>query len=115
MTRDDATECIVLLCAALHVRVPHLDWTGRSRNGRYYTRRLTVQVGPNCWRGVEAALLHEIAHHVANCRYGDHGHGPTYYRALCEVISLWYTNPGDYPWCSEYKSLAHAAGVKKTA
>lgn len=72
MTKDDADIALRLLCSELGVPRPVLSWTLRAKRGRYYRggaidplRRGRVAVGPRCWRGAEAALIHEIAHHVA--------------------------------------------------
>jgi len=111
MTKEQAAQAIKLLCERFDVPVPILDWTGHSRNGRAWKDR--IQVGPNCWRGVEPALVHEVTHVVCLAQGNNHGHGPKFWTVLESIAKVWYGDATLYPWRTEYKAGKSYAGRKQ--
>ena len=111
MNKEQAARAIKLLCERFGAPVPRLDWSGRSRNGRAWKDR--IQIGPRCWRGVEAALVHEVAHIVGYAKGKNHGHGPKFWTALESIAKVWYGDAALYPWRTEYKAGKGYAGRKQ--
>jgi len=121
MSRTEAAEMILLLSSALGVSAPGMRWSDRARRGRYGLVSMLIVVGPRCWRGAEASILHEFAHHVVNVRNPyrwERGgrinhHGPDFIEALRLVVSEWY-GMASYPWGTEYASIRRSvAGAGK--
>ena len=121
LTSKDVEDAARLLCAEFGVRrLPKIHWSMRSRNGRYRDGGAlpTITVGPHAWRGVEACMLHEIAHHVdregnredGNLRPRRRWHDERFYLVLRHVVTAWYGDIESYPWETEYRSIARAAG-----
>jgi len=70
---------------------------------------MTVHVGMRAWRGVEASLIHEVAHLVAYPRERNRHHDAAFMLALTEVAEAWYGDASRYPWQSEYASVRRHA------
>lgn len=116
MTWADAAEMLEMLSLEfgprLRVRKIALRWSDRPRAGRAHRNPPYIAIGPNCWRGVEAAMVHEFAHHLAWVRGGEHRHdSAAFIAALEDVVTAWYGSLEAYPWTTEYKTIArYAAG-----
>lgn len=114
MTRDQAREVVALIAECFGVQPPTLRWSLRARNGLFLVQRRQIVVGPRCWRGVEATLLHEMAHHVLHherrgLRRGGGRqcdiHGPAFSDTLHRIAEHWYGTAIRYPWDTEYASV----------
>ena len=111
----DNGECVALatrICGELNVSAPAISWT-RTRNGYYHYAKRQISVGEKCWRGTEAALLHELAHHVdrarRNFKFDSPPHGPKFIKALEDVVVAANGNVRSYPWGTEYKNIIRIA------
>lgn len=120
MTCADAQEAIKLLSAEFRIIPPYLSWSNRAKRGWAFTwgkHGNRIAVGPRCWRGPEATLLHEFAHILAWRRTGSHikspGHNEFFWRMLEKVVLAWYGNFDAYPWDTEYLRGQQFAGKAK--
>lgn len=84
------------------------------KRGFYRCWRQEVEVGQYSWRGTKATLAHEIAHHIAFRKSHavrsrkENPHGKTFKYYLLRVVMVMYENCSDYPWDTEYPSVAKA-------
>lgn len=103
MTKEQAERAVKLLCERFGEPAPRVDWSRRIRRGRawskLWTTRPRIQIGPRCWRGIEPAIVHEVAHIVSP----DRGHGLRFWQTLEQVAKAWYGDASLYPWRTEYK------------
>ena len=113
MTKEQAQRAIELLCERFGEPAPMLHWSHRSSNGRawskHWTTRPRIQIGPRCWRGVESAMVHEVAHIISPVP----GHGLKFWQSLEKVAAAWYGDATRYPWKTEYASGKAYAGRRK--
>src|SRR3990167_6450170 len=112
----EAFASIEALSLHFSIEAPALKWT-HTRRGHYTFQHhkppeaSTIKLGPGCWRGIEAALVHEFAHHLDFSRRGHSDHSAPFQAALVEVVQAWYGRQDLYPWAQEYKTV-QAAGPR---
>lgn len=112
MTQEQAKKAIRLICTRFLAPVPQLQWDGRQRNGRAWLH--IIKIGPNCWRGAETTMIHEISHVIAMHHNGVRtGHGPVFWKVLESVAAVWYGDASLYPWHTEYRAGKSYAGRRK--
>ena len=118
MTEPEAKEILGLLAKEFKISVPNLSWTNQAKRGRAFTwGQNRIAIGPRCWRGPEAALLHEFTHILCWRLTGSHirscDHTEYFWRMLEKVSLAWYGNDNAYPWNTEYKRGQAWAGRAK--
>src|SRR3990167_2348836 len=103
------TESITLLCEELGIPEPACRTHKRGHGSYYYPRKKLISV--SLLDNQEAALLHELAHHMEHC-LNDGGrsekgrtHGRFYAKCLKAIAEIWYGDYRKYPWACEYTSL----------
>ena len=99
-------EILKQLSYRFNVVKPVLRFT-HTRRGRYFCRRNEIRFPvKGSWRGNEATLIHEFAHHL-HWHIGREGssHGRKFKQCLVKVVKAFYGCLEQYPWHTEYRSV----------
>lgn len=118
-----ALQAISALAAEFQVVEPKLKWTNTRRGYYRWTGDGIIEMSSRGWRGIHT-VIHEFAHHLDRLRCKNNPkmthyvnrwgrvvsrmqhHGPSFYKALKDVVTVAYADPNLYPWASDYESIA---------
>jgi len=117
---ENVRDVVRWLCHALKIRPPRLKFQRMGCSMGWYSKsRHEVRISPDAKRWL---VIHEVAHHLhrveverrrkegdclAGYENGDSSHGASFKNCLLACARLFYGDPADYPWDTEYRAIAN--------